>query len=121
MAVGGKESAARWPLTLLCAVGRDRASANAVRVAIDIARRTGSQLRFLHVLTYVDGELDYMAGRRFMANIMSQAQRAGVASSAIFGVNDVGEAILNAADEFAADLIITGTHDRNRLMHWLLG
>lgn len=115
-------------------------SDEALGTAVELAKANGSQLRLVHVLdrsAYWTGYdpaggaagqvLQAMqdAGKRLLEEAATRARGAGLAVETEFidgsGGGRLGEAVAQAANNWAADLIVVGTHGRRGPSRLLLG
>ena len=124
---------------ILVATDGSTTSDKAVSEAIHLALDQHAQLRAVHVVEdippmyfgYPDGvdlatlhESVRQAGQEALERAAAAAQQVGVAmETALLPHNRarVGDVILAAAKEWAADLIVMGTHGRHGLAHLLVG
>ncbi len=123
---------------ILVAIDGSRAASQALDEAIKLAREQQSTLRILHVidegltlppevpsanLPEVDEEL-YVRGKALLAAAESRARDAGVRAEGVF-VEEIGPRrgarIVEQAKEWAADLIVCGTHGRRGIGRLVLG
>jgi nucleotide-binding universal stress UspA family protein len=106
-----------------------------MREAITFAKEQNAELCFVHVLDLsvmaFDGTVQFVdvgvirePGQKLLSTAVAAAQAAGVAASAKL-IDCMGgrpaQAIVQQADEFAADLIVMGTHGRHGVTRLLLG
>ena len=122
---------ATTPTTIMVAVDFEDASRRAIDVARGLAGPLGAELCLVHVYqlpvyTYPGLEPQMMpdmskeitgAARKALADL---AENVGVARS-VLKEGDTAEAILAAAREASASMIVMGTHGRRGLSHALLG
>lgn len=123
---------ARFSL-LLVAVDLSPWSAQALRVAADLAGELGAAIRAIHVVRPSALELPEAAPDDADAGSVMDAHRAALAR---FVAAELGEAtgvellvsggdpaaeVVLAAESTGADLIVMGTHGRTGLRHLLLG
>lgn len=113
------------PTRILVAVDDSPAALAGVRLAVDLARCTGAQVRFVHVL--VDGELlralsevhhdGTLIERRargvalLLRHVESEASLAGVPSVGISLEGEPGQVLLAEARDWQADLLVVGRAD----------
>ncbi len=113
------------PKRILVAVDDSPAALEGVRLAVDLARHTGAQLRFVHVL--VDGDLLRALGevhqdgtvveRRargvalLLRHVEAEADRAGVAAAGVSLEGEPGQVLLAEARDWQADLLVVGRAD----------
>ena len=123
---------------ILVAIDSSRAASLALDEAIKLAREQQSTLRILHVLdeglTLPPGvpsanlaEVDeglYARGKALVAAAESLARDAGVQAEGVL-VEEIGprsgSRIVEQAKEWAADLIVCGTHGRRGILRLVLG
>lgn len=128
---------AEVPRQLLCPVDLSELSAEALRFASVIARRTGARLTALYAESvpmppyFTESQIENL--RRQFAESFAQAERSlrqfvettlgeGAASVDVRVVEALPvEAILAAAASLGADWIVMGTHGRGGVNRWLLG
>ena len=113
-------------------VGTDgsRFSKAATDKAIDFAQSYGSELT---VISIVDVPAEFHAeapaavedlirkAREYTAAVKKQAEAAGVPTETFIGEAETWEAIVNAAQEQAVDLVVMGSHGRTGLRRLLMG
>ena len=113
-------------------VGTDgsRFSKTATDKAIDFAQSYGSELT---VISIVDVPAEFHAeapaavedlirkAREYTAAVKKQAEAAGVPTETFIGEAETWEAIVNAAQEQAVDLVVMGSHGRTGLRRLLMG
>lgn len=113
------------PTRILVAVDDSPAALEGVRLAVDLARSIGAQVRFVHVL--VDGDLLRALGevhqdatlveRRargvalLLRHVESEADRAGVPSMGVSLEGEPGQVLLAEARDWPADLLVVGRAD----------
>ena len=111
------------------------ASRPAFAAALDLARRDGARLVVLHVMMppspFVGAdlpgswlELEARARRdaeRRLAAAVSQAERAGIATTGTLVKGAPAEVIVRVARREGADLIVIGTHGRSGLGRLFMG
>lgn len=107
--------------------------------AAEVAAQTGAELVLIHAATIAE-EPDVPASMRPTANALrgilterlardraaiadlrERLQGGGITVSQLLIDRDPDDALVEAATELGADLIVTGTRDRGRLRRWLLG
>ena len=59
--------------------------------------------------------------QEYLERVAMLLQGSGIHVSCEMRVGHVGDAILGIADEIGVDLIAVSTHERRRLLHWLIG
>lgn len=109
-------------------------SKKALRYALPLAKQHQAALTLLHVVepVYGVGELGVLetaeleAGLREgaekeLAKVAAEAEAAQVSSDSVVWVGSAASAIVAAAGELSADLIVISTHGRTGLKHVLLG
>ena len=113
------------PTRILVAVDDSPAALEGVRLAVDLARHTGAQVRFVHVL--VDGDLLRALGevhhdgtvveRRargvalLLRHVEAEADQAGVPSVGVSLEGEPGQVLLAEARDWQADLLVVGRAD----------
>lgn len=121
--------------TILVATDFSAASRPAFAAALDLARRDGARLVVLHVMMppspFVGDELpgswlelEARARRdaeRRLAAAVSQAERAGIATTGTLVKGAPAEVIVRVARREGADLIVIGTHGRSGLGRLFMG
>lgn len=127
--------ATRWsrvrPIrTILLATDLGPASASATAQAISIAAALGARLLLVNVL---DTRRVLMPGRHeridqaraerepMLLDVVHRARSAGVGTEFLVWSGDPGEAILAAAEAEHADMVVVGSHGRDRAGRLLLG
>ena len=117
--------------SILLATDLGRASAGATDQAFDLARQLGASLLAVSVID--PGARDPAGGpilrldqRRAERELAAQAlvargRRAGVHVSFLVWAGEPGPAIVDAAASERADLIVVGSHGRNRMERMVLG
>lgn len=109
---------------VLVAIDPTPARASAIRVAGEMARLTGAQVRVLHVVTTtIAGDTvavleDDEAARGVLDEALSDLLGMGVKADGqlLRGLTaQVPQAVSEAATEFAADLLVISPHHRNSL------
>ncbi len=122
--------------TILVAVDFSEVSAVALKVAVDIAKRLGAQLKVVHVVQPqpvplpLEGSAIYMdevqtwqleeAEKSLAKFIQDHADPASVSITKIRSGVAATEINQSAAD-IGADMIVLGTHGRTGLKHLLMG
>ncbi|MGZ8737423.1 MAG: universal stress protein [Nocardioides sp.] len=107
---------------ILVAVDDSPAALEGVRLAVELGRHTGAQLRFVHVI--VDGELlralrkmhhdGTLVQRRareadlLMRHVEAAAERAGVPAAGVSLEGEPGRVLLAEARDWHADLLVVG-------------
>jgi nucleotide-binding universal stress UspA family protein len=107
--------------------------------AAEIAAQTGAELVLVHAATVAESPdvpasmkptADALRGillerlaqdRAALGDLRERLQDSGVAVSQLVVDRDADDALVEAATELGADLIVTGTRDRGRVRRWLLG
>jgi nucleotide-binding universal stress UspA family protein len=111
---------------ILVAVDESPDSLAAVRIAIELATGLGAQLRAVHVRPdhFLDRELEAAASRSavalrreraaaaILARVSTLARTAGVAIQTALLVGEIAPAILDAARDWPADLVVIGKSRR---------
>lgn len=114
-------------------------SGQALRMALQLAREAGGELRVVHVLdntAYMTGydpaggaaghlyEAVRSSGTQILQDAVATSRQEGVAADAVLvdrpGTR-LGEAVADAASEWKADLVVVGTHGRRGATRLLLG
>ena len=120
---------------ILCPVDFSETSEHALRYAIDLASRLGSDIRIVHAYqlpTYAlpDGALlarpDFVAGlttelQKLLDELTHRYAGHGVALEASLTEGLAFQEIDRIAEEEGVDLIVMGTHGRTGMKHLLLG
>jgi glycine betaine transporter len=120
------------PKEILVAADFSAGSDEALAAAIDLAKRTGADLRILHVLELGVDEFPFgdLNGRKLnrvahidreLAERADQARRSGVVCHTWMLEGTAPSDIVDYARTMGADLIVVGTHGRRGLGHALLG
>ena len=105
--------------TILLATDASPASVAAEDQAIELAARLVARLV---VLSVVSGSPTAREARQLAVEAIVQRARAGGAeATGLTWDGDAGEAIVEAADAEAADLIVVGTHERGAVGRLFLG
>ena len=122
--------------TMLVAVDFSEVSAAALKVAIDLARRLGAQLKVVHVVQPqpvplpLEGSAIYMdevqswqldEAEKSLAKFIEDHSEPGVVSVTKVRSGVAATEISQAAVDIGADLIVLGTHGRSGLKHLLMG
>ncbi len=116
---------------ILCPIDFDNNSLQALDEAVAIARHLGASIALVHVVPmvlefpdlphtlkrYVDEE---KGARAKLDKIVAQKIEGISYQSAIY-VGDVVGCVLEAADKFDPDLLVTATHGREGVTHFFLG
>jgi nucleotide-binding universal stress UspA family protein len=113
------------PSRILVAVDDSPAALEGVRLAVDLARHTGAQLRFVHVMG--DGELLRALGKvhhdgtvierrareakLLLRHVEAAAERAGVSAAGVSLEGQPGRVLLDEARDWRADLLVVGRAD----------
>ena len=113
------------PTRILVAVDDSPAALEGVRLAVDLARDTGGQLRFVHVM--VDGELLRALGKvhqdgplverrareatHLLRHVEAAAEQAGVLAAGVNLEGEPGRVLLDEARDWHADLLVVGRSD----------
>ncbi|MFF3000104.1 universal stress protein [Streptomyces sp. NPDC057950] len=113
---------------ILVAVDGTAATQHALRTTSELALLTGAKVRVLHIDTsdvvydtVVDLE-DDAAAHQVLDSAVATLRQAGVPTDGelLDGlVADVARAVQEAAESFAADLIVVSPHHRSRLASWI--
>jgi nucleotide-binding universal stress UspA family protein len=108
-------------------------SSKALRVALDMAKETGGQVRLVHCLNELayQGEFTVQVHQEARASaqaVLSDGLKVANAAGANadtklieFAAQRLGESIADAAREFEADLVVVGSHGRRGMGRVLLG
>ena len=106
-------------------------SETALAYAVSLARTFYARIRIVHVVppatSYFPqdkGEVvksAYEESQLRLASIATAVKAAGVHASAEVRLGEIDREILNAADEYKADLMVAATHGRRGFQHWLIG
>jgi nucleotide-binding universal stress UspA family protein len=108
---------------------------NATAYAVDLARRLGAKVTFLHayeipVYSFFDGSLVATAdlaasiasaSAGSMEALLTKYKGSGVAVDGVVRVGPPAEEVQRVAEEVKAELIVVGTHGRRGLARALLG
>ena len=121
--------------TILVAVDFSEPSDRALEAAIQLARSLGARLHVVHSfelpipavspyevaipVAYLE-ETRNAASERLAAAVAA-AREAGVETGSQMGEGPAASAIVDAAQEVSADLIVVGTHGHTGLKHLVLG
>lgn len=126
--------------TILVAVDFSEESRHAIELAIELARTRGARLILLHVgevatrptgipaemrdtmveyLQMVDAYV--LAERRQLDELVTQISSQGITVSRVMCEGTPAKQIAAAANDLAADLVLTGTHGRTGLKRFFLG
>jgi nucleotide-binding universal stress UspA family protein len=113
---------------ILVAVDDSPAALEGLRVAVDLARHSGAQLRCVHVL--VDGELLRALGKvhhdgtvverrareadLLLRHVVAVAERSGVPAEGVSLEGEPGRVLLDEARDWRADLLVVGRADAVR-------
>jgi nucleotide-binding universal stress UspA family protein len=122
--------------TILVAVDFSEVSAGALRVAVDLSRRLGAQLKVVHVVQPqpvplpLEGSAIYMdevqswqleEAEKSLAKFIQDQSKPGEVSVTKVRAGVAATEISQAAVDIGADLIVLGTHGRSGLKHLLMG
>jgi nucleotide-binding universal stress UspA family protein len=116
--------------TILLATDLGPTSTDATEQAVTMAARLGARLLLVNVLDTRrvlgpgrHGRVDQARAERepLLLGIAHRARSAGVAAEFLLWTGDPGEAILAAAEAEQADLVVVGSHGRDRAGRFLLG
>lgn len=120
--------------SILAASDFSRASEPALRLAVRMARSSGSRLTVVHVCevpTYLYAEpsvtpVELLApiievARRRLADLVASLQADCPGTKGMFRVGVPWEQVLAAAEETGAELVVLGTHGRRGVSHALMG
>jgi len=118
--------------TILLATDASSASSAATLHAIDLAARLGAQLVVLTVMSTAARDRDPRevranpVGRRdertvAVQQVVDRARAEGARATSLIWDGEPGEAIVEAADAEAADLIVVGSHERSAVGRFFLG
>ena len=122
--------------TILVAVDFSEVSAGAMRVATDLARRLGAQLKVVHVVQPqpvplpLEGSAIYMdevqswqldEAEKSLAEFIQKQGGQGVVAVTKVRTGVAATEISQEAVDIGADLIVLGTHGRSGLKHLLMG
>jgi nucleotide-binding universal stress UspA family protein len=123
------------PKTILSATDFSPTADKAAKVARDLCRRFGADLRMLHVVVVLDDAHLEKEHRRHLDELMTRTDetrrtameddaetRTGIeiSSHLVRGIAP-GETIVESASSLGCELIVMGTHGRRGLSHLLLG
>lgn len=115
--------------TILCPVDFERNSLQALELARRIASRVDAALYVLHVCPTVSVPLGGVVTNPVLADQLAEAKLNEIAGRRLGGVRhhlmirhgDAGRAVVDAARELGANLVVMGTHGRSGLPRLLLG
>jgi nucleotide-binding universal stress UspA family protein len=118
--------------TILLATDASSASSAATLHAIDLAARLDAQLVVLTVMSTAARDKDPREGRanpvgrrdeRTVAvqQVVDRARAEGARATSLIWDGEPGEAIVEAADAEAVDLIVVGSHERSAVGRFFLG
>lgn len=117
---------------ILCAVdiGQSEVSEKTLSAAVEMARLTDGVLRLVYVRYMIERAIDYVPAELFRSDeqevrkrLQEMAKATGLPDEKVSIVTPVGSAyhqVLAAAEEFEADLIVTGPHSPS-MAKYLLG
>ncbi len=120
---------------ILCPTDYSSTSDNAVRYAVDFARKVGAHVRFIHIMTSgnpvakiipaQDGaevpiEEDDVLPESFSSILMAEKQK-GLSADIRVLKGDAPKVIAAQAASWGADLIILGSHGRSGLERLIMG
>jgi nucleotide-binding universal stress UspA family protein len=118
---------------ILCPVDFFPPSEAALWYAASLAKNYGAGLHVVHVIPPVSsfmasaaetGELVKSAHHESdvqLAKMANELNASGVNASVEVRFGEIDREILNAIDEYDANLVVAGTHGRRGFQHWLLG
>lgn len=112
--LGGMAYAAR----LLVATDFSPASTVAFEHAVALACVCGASIHLLHVAASADEARD---GEPSLARLIARCQAEGIVATSEVSRDTPASAIVRAASDRAADLIVIGTHGRTGIAHLILG
>jgi nucleotide-binding universal stress UspA family protein len=104
--------------TVLIATDGSKFSDKAAVEAINMSKRFGGRLVAISVAS---SEREEQAARKNVDKVTALAKREGVESQGVTAVGRPCEAILEAAGQWQADLIVMGSHGRTGLERLLMG
>jgi nucleotide-binding universal stress UspA family protein len=118
--------------TILLATDASSASSAATLHAIDLAARLDAQLVVLTVMSTAPRDKDPRevranpVGRRdertvAVQQVVDRARAEGARATSLIWDGEPGEAIVEAADAEAVDLIVVGSHERSAVGRFFLG
>jgi len=120
---------------ILCPTDYSSTSDNAVRYAVEFARKVGAYVRFIHILTTANPiekittgtddstaplEEDDVLPESFSAILMAEKQK-GLSADIRVLKGDAPKVIAEQASTWGADLIIMGSHGRSGLQRLIMG
>jgi nucleotide-binding universal stress UspA family protein len=119
---------------ILCPTDYSATSDNAVRYAVEFARKVGAHIRFLHILTPVTAPANLAAGSEtpsapvedddipesFSRVLMAETKK-GLSADVRVLKGDAPKVIAEQAGNWGADLIIMGSHGRSGLQRLMMG
>ena len=120
---------------ILCPTDYSTTSDNAVRYAVEFARKVGAHVRFLHILTsgngaeknltgtedsFVPQEEDDVLPESFSTILMAEKQK-GLNADIRVLKGEAPKVIAQQASAWGADLIIMGSHGRSGLHRLIMG
>ena len=120
---------------ILCPTDYSSTSDNAVRYAVEFARKVGAHIRFIHILTSgnpvvkitpaEDGSIDQIEEddvlpESFSSILMAEKQK-GLSADIRVLKGEAPKVIAEQAKSWGADLIIMGSHGRSGLHRLIMG
>jgi nucleotide-binding universal stress UspA family protein len=118
---------------IICPVDFFPPSEAALSYATSLAKEYDARLHILHVIPPVSSILDFTQdtgklvkaahneSQLRLAKMAKTVKGSGVNASVEIRFGEIDREILNAIDEYKANLIVAGTHGRRGFQHWLIG
>jgi len=98
-----------------------RTAERALPLAVAVATGAGARLVLVRVVSEGDGAGAEAGADTYLAGIRSRLELAGARADAVVRGGEVVPAILAAAEDAEADLVVLATHGRSGLGRWLYG
>ena len=116
--------------TILVATDFSEGSAEALQVAIPLAKQRGATLELLHVIElgvedpfggHIYGSDYQSAVDRMLLRLVAQVEASGLACTSKIVDGNAAAEITSRARAIGADVIVVGTHGRTGLAHIVMG